>query len=44
MNVEMLYRPGEEVIETDRLIMRRLRPEDYKAMAAWDMIFLHLKM
>ena len=26
-----------EMIETERLIMRRLMPEDYKAMAAWDM-------
>ena len=26
-----------EVIETERLVMRRLMPEDYKAMAAWDM-------
>ena len=24
-------------IETERLIMRRLMPEDYLAMAAWDM-------
>ena len=32
-----LYNPGEEIIETDRLIMRRLRPDDYLAMAAWDM-------
>ena len=24
-------------METDRLIMRRLRPDDYLAMAAWDM-------
>lgn len=26
-----------EVVESERLIMRRLLPEDYKAMAAWDM-------
>ena len=26
-----------EIIETERLIMRRLMPEDYLAMAAWDM-------
>ena len=26
-----------DVIETERLVMRRLMPEDYKAMAAWDM-------
>ena len=26
-----------ETIETDRLVMRRLMSEDYKAMAAWDM-------
>lgn len=26
-----------ETVETDRLIMRRLMPEDYLAMAAWDM-------
>lgn len=26
-----------EYIETDRLIMRRLRPDDYLAMSAWDM-------
>ncbi|MCR5800563.1 MAG: GNAT family N-acetyltransferase [Lachnospiraceae bacterium] len=26
-----------ETIETDRLILRRLLPEDYLAMAAWDM-------
>ena len=26
-----------EVVETERLSMRRLLPEDYKAMAAWDM-------
>ena len=32
-----LYNPGEEIVETDRLIMRRLRPDDYLAMAAWDM-------
>ena len=37
MNRDQLYNPGEEVIETDRLIMRRLRPEDYLAMSAWDM-------
>ena len=37
MNKEELYNPGEEIVETDRLLMRRLRPEDYKAMAAWDM-------
>ena len=27
----------EEIVESERLVMRRLRPEDYKAMAAWDM-------
>ncbi len=37
MNKEQFYNPGEEIIETNRLIMRRLRPEDYLAMAAWDM-------
>ena len=37
MNKEELYAPGEEIIETERLIMRRLRPDDYLAMAAWDM-------
>ena len=37
MNRDDLYTPGEEIIETDRLIMRRLRPDDYLAMAAWDM-------
>ena len=37
MNKEELYNPGEEIVETDRLIMRRLRPDDYLAMAAWDM-------
>ncbi len=26
-----------ETVETDRLILRRLVPEDYLAMAAWDM-------
>ncbi|MBO4750715.1 MAG: hypothetical protein J5546_10390 [Lachnospiraceae bacterium] len=26
-----------EIVETERLTMRRLLPEDYKAMAAWDM-------
>ena len=26
-----------EVVESERLSMRRLMPEDYKAMAAWDM-------
>lgn len=26
-----------EVVETKRLLMRRVMPEDYKAMAAWDM-------
>ena len=26
-----------EVIETERLTMRRLMPDDYKLMAAWDM-------
>ena len=26
-----------EIVETDRLSMRRLMPEDYKVMAAWDM-------
>ena len=37
MDRNELYNPGEEIIETDRLIMRRLRPDDYLAMAAWDM-------
>lgn len=37
MKKEELYNSGEEVVETDRLIMRRLRPNDYLAMAAWDM-------
>jgi len=37
MNKENLYNPGEEVVETERLIMRRLRPDDYLAMTAWDM-------
>ena len=37
MNKEELYVPGEEIIETERLIMRRLRPDDYLVMAAWDM-------
>ena len=37
MNKEDLYNPGEEIVETNRLLMRRLRPEDYVAMAAWDM-------
>ena len=37
MEKKELYRPGEEVVETERLVMRRLRPEDYLAMAAWDM-------
>ncbi len=27
MNSEDLYTPGEEILETDRLIMRRLRPD-----------------
>ena len=26
-----------EIVESSRLIMRRLMPEDYKVMAAWDM-------
>ncbi len=26
-----------EIIETERLVMRRLMPDDYLAMAAWDM-------
>lgn len=26
-----------EIVETNRLLMRRLMPEDYKVMAAWDM-------
>ena len=26
-----------ELIETERLTMRRLMPDDYKLMAAWDM-------
>ena len=38
MNKEQFYNPGEEVVETDRLIMRRLRPEDYLAMAAWEQV------
>ena len=37
MDKDQLFDPGEEVVETDRLIMRRLRPDDYLAMAAWDM-------
>ncbi len=37
MEKNNLYRPDEEIVETGRLIMRRLRPEDYRAMAAWDM-------
>ena len=37
MNRTDLCTPGEEIVETDRLIMRRLRPDDYLAMAAWDM-------
>ena len=37
MDINNLYNPGEEIVETDRLIMRRLRPEDYQAMASWDM-------
>ena len=37
MEKEKLYNPGEEVVESERLIMRRLRPDDYVAMAAWDM-------
>ena len=37
MNTTQLYNPGEEMVETERLIMRRLRPEDYVAMSAWDM-------
>ncbi len=37
MDREKLYNPGEEIVETERLIMRRLRPDDYLAMAAWDM-------
>jgi RimJ/RimL family protein N-acetyltransferase len=28
---------NQEVVESKRLIMRRLMPEDYKVMAAWDM-------
>ncbi|MBR1651067.1 MAG: GNAT family N-acetyltransferase [Lachnospiraceae bacterium] len=28
---------NEETVETERLILRRLMPNDYKAMAAWDM-------
>ncbi len=28
---------NEETIETKRLVLRRLMPNDYKAMAAWDM-------
>ena len=34
---EMAEKTGEEIIETDRLLMRRLRPDDYIAMSAWDM-------
>lgn len=26
-----------EIVETNRLLMRRLIPDDYKEMAAWDM-------
>lgn len=26
-----------EIVESERLVMRRLMPEDYKAMATWDM-------
>ena len=26
-----------ETVESNRLFMRRLMPDDYKAMAAWDM-------
>ena len=37
MNTEPLYNPGEEIIESERLILRRLRPSDYLAMSAWDM-------
>ena len=37
MEKKELYRPGEEIVETERLLLRRLRPEDYRAMAAWDM-------
>ncbi len=37
MNKNELFNPGEEVVETERLLMRRLRPDDYLAMAAWDM-------
>ncbi|MCR4834585.1 MAG: hypothetical protein K5900_13565, partial [Butyrivibrio sp.] len=28
---------NQEVVESKRLIMRRLMPEDYKVMTAWDM-------
>ena len=28
---------NEEMVETERLVLRRLMPSDYKAMAAWDM-------
>ena len=37
MNIDQFYVPGEEIVESERLIMRRLRPDDYLAMTAWDM-------
>lgn len=37
MDKYQLINPNEEFVESQRLIMRRLRPDDYKAMAAWDM-------
>ena len=36
-NELVLVSKGEEIIESERLIMRRLKPDDYLAMAAWDM-------
>ena len=39
MNRDQLYNPGEEIVETDRLLMRRLRPDDYMAMSAWDAMY-----
>lgn len=37
VNNHLIFKKNEEIVETDRLIMRRLRPDDYLAMAAWDM-------
>ena len=34
---EKEFSPQHEIIETKRLVMRRLMPDDYKVMAAWDM-------